>query len=225
MLVFVVVLGGCATDRAGQSANLTPAQRELRQEADRFNQTVAEGAIAGAVIGGILGAIIADDDNRAAGAAIGAAAGAAVGGGAGYFVASQNRNYANQEQQVNAQIAAAQQDVARYRTIVQTTQQVVNQHKARIAQLNAQYSAGQVSLVQVQSEQSTMREDLTLIQSLIDENRMMVTSYDGEIESLRRQGQSTRDLQAARQALVAERNALQGQYDELLQAVSDLPAA
>ncbi|MCB9960315.1 MAG: glycine zipper 2TM domain-containing protein [Rhodospirillaceae bacterium] len=223
ILAAMMVVSACgSTGGRASSENLTPAQRNLREEADRFNQTIGEGAIAGAIVGGILGALVSDD-NRLAGAAIGAAAGAVVGGGAGYFVAVQNEDYASQEDRLEAEIAAAQQDVARYREIVRTTQQVVDQHKARIAQLNAQYRSGQVSLTTVQSEQATMRQDLELIDGLIQENRNMVANYDEEIAANRQQGVPAQSLSAARADLVREREALQAQYDELVAAVSGLP--
>ena len=224
-LAAVMMVTACgSTGSRTSDANLTPAQRNLRTEAERFNSTVGEAAVIGAIAGGIIGALVVDD-NRAAGAAIGAGLGAAIGGGAGYLVASQNQQYATREAQLDAQISAAEQDVARYREIVRTTQTVVNQHKARIAELNQQLASGQVNLGQVQTEQATMRQDLDLINDLIRENETIVNSYDAEISEARQQGTSTAQLQTARNALVDERRALQAQYDELLQAVSDLPTS
>ena len=223
--VVALGLGACQTiGGSSNDANLTPAQRQLRQEAERFNQTVAEGAIVGAIGGAIIGALVSDDDPLA-GAAIGAAGGAALGAGAGYFVASQNESYASREAQLNAQIQAAQQDVSRYRTIVRTTQTVVDQHKARIAQLNAQAAAGRVTADQVRQETAVMREDLELIDNLIAENRTIVEAYEGEISTMRQEGRSTTQLSQARNDMLQERAALQAQYDELLRAVEGVGTA
>lgn len=220
-MVVALGLAACSTTGGGFGAddsNLTPAQRELRQEAERFNQTVLEGALTGAVIGGIAGALLADDDPLA-GAAIGAGAGAAVGAGAGYFVASQNEQYANEEQRLDAQIAAAQEDVARYERIVLSTERVVNEYRQRIARLDSQYTAGQVTAAEYRNQVAGVQTDLDAIQSLIDENSNIVEAYETEIASLRQQGRSSSELAAARTEMIQERQALENQYNELLSAV------
>ena len=220
-MVLALGLAACSTTGSGFGAdesNLTPAQRELRQEAERFNQTVLEGALTGALIGGIAGALLSEDDPLA-GAAIGAGAGAAVGAGAGYFVASQNEEYANEEQRLEAQVAAAQEDVARYERIVLSTERVVNEYRQRIARLDSQYAAGQVTAAEYRNQVVGVQTDLDAIQALIDENGNIVEAYEAEIASLRQQGRSSTELAAARTEMIQEREALQSQYNELLSAV------
>lgn len=226
-LALVVSLGvaGCAT--GGNSANdpnLSPQQRQLRTEAARFNQTIGEGALVGALGGAALGALLGGDDPLA-GAAIGAAAGAAVGAGAGYLVAAQNQDYASAEARLNAQIQAAQQDAARYRTIVDTTRAVVNSHKQNIAQLNQQYRAGQITAAQYQDQVSSISGDLESIQSLIDENRTIVGAYEEEIAALRSSRRDASQLVAARDEMVLQRQNLEKEYDDLLEAVDAAPVA
>ena len=220
-MVLALGLAACSTTGSGFGAdesNLTPAQRELRQEAERFNQTVLEGALTGALIGGIAGALLSEDDPLA-GAAIGAGAGAAVGAGAGFFVASQNEEYANEEQRLEAQVAAAQEDVARYERIVLSTERVVNEYRQRIARLDSQYADGQVTAAEYRNQVAGVQTDLDAIQALIDENGNIVEAYEAEIASLRQQGRSSTELAAARTEMIQEREALQSQYNELLSAV------
>ena len=62
---------------AGQvqpSQSLTPAQQQLKDANQRFNQTVGEGAVIGALAGGVLGAVLGGR-NKAQMAAIGAGLG------------------------------------------------------------------------------------------------------------------------------------------------------
>ncbi len=221
----VVIFGASACQTAGGGSandpNLTPAQRELRAEADRFNQTVGEGAVIGAIGGALLGALVSD--NRATGALIGAAAGAAVGAGTGYFVASQNQQYATREQQIRAQIQAAQQDVARYGRVVASTQRVVDQHKTNIASLNAQYRAGRVTAQQFRAQTAGVRDDIVAIQSLISQNEQSVQAYEQEIGQMRREGSNTSEMVTARNQMIQRRQQLQAQYDDLVRVVGSAP--
>lgn len=227
-LALIVSLGvaGCATGgrNSADDPNLTPQQRQLRTEAARFNQTVGEGALVGALGGAALGALLGGDDPLA-GAAIGAAAGAAVGAGAGYLVAAQQEQYASAEARLNAQIEAAQRDAARYRTIVDTTRAVVNSHKQNIAQLNSQYRAGQITAAQYQNQVSSISGDLASIQSLIDENRTIVGAYEEEIAEVQSSRRDAGQLIAARNEMVRQRQDLEKEYDELLEAVDAAPVA
>ncbi len=217
----IAVFGLAACQSPGFSstdANLTPAQRELRAEAERFNQTVAEGAVVGAIGGALIGALVSN--NRLAGAAIGAAAGAAVGAGAGYFVASQNEQYASSEDRLNAEISAARQDVLRYQRAVASTQRVVDQHKANIASLNAQYRSGRITAAQYRTQVATAQGDLAAIQALISQNQQSVQAYDQEITRLRREGTNASEMVNARNEMASRRQQLQAQYDDLLRAVN-----
>ena len=224
-LILAVGVAGCATSNGSvDEASLTPEQRQLRTEASRFNQTIGEGAVVGALGGALLGALLGGDDPLA-GAAIGAAAGAAVGAGAGYFVASQNETYATEEARLNAQIEAARRDAARYRTIVDTTRSVVDGHKRNIARLNRQYRSGQITASQYQTEVASVSGDLESIQSLIDENRTIVGAYDQEISGMRASQQNPGQLVAARNEMIRQRQNLEAEYEELLEAVDAAPVA
>jgi len=85
----LLLLSACATTNAGGEP-LSPAQQQLRSQTERFNETVATGAVVGALALGILGALLAGPRNRGEGAALGALAGAAIGGASGYYIATRN---------------------------------------------------------------------------------------------------------------------------------------
>ena len=223
MAVSACTTSGGRGDGVGD-ASLTPEQRQLRAEADRFNQTIGEGALFGALGGAALGALLGGDDPLA-GAAVGAAAGAAVGAGAGYLVAAQNESYATEEARLDAQIQAARRDAARYRTIAVTTRSVVDGHKETIARLNSQYRAGQITAADYRTEVASVSGDLQSIETLIDENRTLVGAYETEIASLQGARQDATQLIAARDEMVEQRQSLEDQYDQLLEAVDAAPVA
>jgi hypothetical protein len=222
LLAVGVLNAGCQSSSGVPDSQLTPAQRQLRAETSRFNQTIGEGAIAGAVIGGLIGALAADD-NPLAGAAIGAGAGAAVGAGAGYFVASQNTRYASEEARLNAEIQAARQEVASYQRLVDASQRVVNEHKRQIAQLNGQYRQGRITADQYRARTAQVRTDIEQIEAAIDHNREQTQAIGQRVNELRRQGRNPGELAALETRLRGQRQALQNQLNDLTDAMSAGP--
>ena len=224
LLAAGVGLTGCQTTDWKNDPNLTPAQRQLRAETHRFNQTVAEGALAGALAGALIGAIAADD-NPLAGAAIGAGAGAVVGAGAGFFVASQNESYASEEARLNAEIEAARQEVASYQRIVSASQQVVNQHRATIDSLNRQYRQGQITAEQYRRQTTGIQGDIESIEAAIDNNQEQTGAMQDRLGELRRQGVNAASLAQAEAQLRAQRQQLEAQLDSLLLAMDSAPVS
>ncbi|MFA5119849.1 YMGG-like glycine zipper-containing protein [Zavarzinia sp.] len=139
--------------------SLTPAQSALRSQTDRFNETVGTGAVAGALLGALIGAA-ADPHHAGRGAAIGAVAGGLVGGASGYYIASQNEQYASREQALDARIQAAQNEAQSYRQIAQSSARVAAENRQRIAELEQQYRRGQISAKDFAARTEVMNEDL-----------------------------------------------------------------
>ena len=91
---------------AGGAYQLTESEMRLREQNDNYTTTVLQGAAVGAAIGALIG-ILQGDDTK--GVAIKAAAGAAVGGLAGAYVAEKQKQYADEEDQLDAIIADIRQ--------------------------------------------------------------------------------------------------------------------
>ncbi|SRR6266404_26788 len=156
IFAITLALAGCAHIGGASDANLTPAERQLRDSTDRFNETVATGAIAGAILGALLGALVSSN-NPGEGAALGAAAGGALGAGAGYYVASRNESYASAEAGRDARLAAAQKELANYHDIARYSDQVVAENQKKLATLDAQYKNGQIDAKQYRSQVSDVQ--------------------------------------------------------------------
>lgn len=168
----LLMLGACASS-AANDPNLTPAQRALRQQTERFNETVATGAIAGALIGALAGALLAGNNrgNRLGGAAIGAAAGAAIGGGTGYYIASRNERYATREQAAQSRLEAAQRESADLARTAALSDQVSRENAAKLADARRRYAAGQITRAQLDGELRQAQTDLDLIRQGVDHSR------------------------------------------------------
>ena len=156
-----LLLGGCAGN-AAYDPSLSPAQNQLRQANQRFNQTVGEGAVAGAVLGGIAGLALGGR-NRAQAAAIGAGAGAALGAGAGYMVARNNLNRSSTEAQFNDAIQQASADADAYQRSAAASQQVADQAEADARRLRGQVQARQITQAQYRAGMAKYQADANIM--------------------------------------------------------------
>jgi len=163
VLSAALALSGCVTTSGG-SENLTPAQRQLRQQTERFNETVATGALVGALLGCALGAAI-DKNDRGRGCAAGGVVGGVTGAGSGYYVATRNQTYATREQAAQARITAAQREAEDLSRTAAIADQVTRENLAQIERLDRSFKARQLSAAQYRAQTESMRTDLQAIRS------------------------------------------------------------
>lgn len=200
----LLLLQACATTNANNEP-LSPAQQELRAQADRYNETVATGVVVGAIALGVLGALLGGRNSRGEGAAIGALAGAALGGAAGTYIAARNERYASREQAARARIDAANREAAELERTALAAETVAKENRARLAQLQARYKAGQATAAQLRAQAETAQKDLALMNEAIAHSRKVegAMAADGVpqaasvAESRRRMEDAARDLQGA----------------------------
>jgi hypothetical protein len=200
----VLLLQACATTNANNEP-LSPAQQELRAQADRYNETVATGVVVGAVALGILGALLGGRNSRGEGAAIGALAGAALGGAAGNYIAARNERYASREQAARARADAANRETAAFERTALAAEQVAKENRIRLAQLQARYKAGQITAAQLRAQSETARKDLALMNEAIGQSRKVegAMAADGVpqaasvADSRRRIEEAARELEGA----------------------------
>lgn len=199
----VALLGACAS--AANDPTLTPAQRALRQQSERFNETVATGALAGAALGALAGALLAGNNrgNRAGGIALGAAAGAAIGGGTGWYIASRNERYASREQAAQARIEAAQRESADLARTAMLSDQVARENEAKLADARRRLSAGAITRQQYAQQVASARKDLELIQDGVEHSRKVegAMRQDGVPGEAARVATSRQQMQESAQRL------------------------
>ncbi len=195
-VALAVSLGACQTaprtGSAGGSFN-DPYSQQLADRNSRFNATVAEGAIIGTLLGAAAGAAIGGDWESAA---IGAGAGLATGAVAGYFVASNNQNYATREQALNGQIQQARAQVAEYQRDVNVTRQLVSAKRQRIQSLQGQLASGEITAGQYRAQISDVQGSVRVIQENIAANEQNMGLIEQEIAQFRREGYNTSGLEA-----------------------------
>ncbi len=221
-VALAVGVSACQTTGGSSSSGqpLSSQEQALADRNARFGQTVAEGALVGAGIGALAGFLIGGDVESAA---IGAGAGALVGAGAGYFVASENQDYATREQALDGQIRQARQLVAEYEQDLAVSRQLVANKRSRVAQLRSQLQAGTIAQSQYEAEIDSVERSIDLLQANIDANETNIDSIQKEIDQFKRDGLNTRALEAERdryRQLQREQLAL---LDELVEAARSEP--
>jgi hypothetical protein len=227
LIVIVVAVSGLTTGCGSQGlslssgdsengANLTSAERELRQRAANFNRTAWEGVATGVAVGALLGGIggyLSGKDAKSA--AIGAGAGAVVGGVAGKiagdYVASKQKTYARKEDQLNSMIVDVQGKNGEAAAMISVMNQVVADSRMRLAALQARQQT--LSTAEHQAELQTVRRNRELMQEAADnaqkqlavfQNAEVIYSgthpdldtsrYENEIETFERRARTMREI-------------------------------
>lgn len=168
-----LMLTSCAGQMPGDEP-LTPAQQQLKQENQRFTQTVGEGALLGALAGAALGAAL----GGGRGAAIGAGAGLLAGTAAGYGVASRNLAQAHSEENLRNAIGAANDDALAYQRSAAASQQIAADARAKTALLAQQVRQKTITIAQYQQSLKSYRESADIM-------RTQLGQMDKETTSLR----------------------------------------
>mgnify|MGYP002635134328 CR=1 FL=1 len=216
LLVAGMSLSACVTT-SGSTANLTPAEKRMRAQAEDFQNTVVQGVVVGAGIG-LLAALLSGNKKNAAGYA---AAGAVVGGSAGYYVAKQKETYANEEARLDSMIADVRQDNSNLADMSADAKQVIAADMARIDRVEAQLAAGQISQDQARQELARAEDNGKYLTSAInglhkrheqyqEASTILADQKDVTLQSVKAYNSEVSQLQTQIKALESERDALVG---------------
>jgi len=168
-----LIVQGCASVPAGVDSNdVCSRHRQPMVEAqERFNQTIAVGAVSGAALGALTGALITGDWG---GAVAGAVAGGLTGAAAGYMKAKQDQ-YGNR-QAILASINRDVRDSRGYMTRIGASIRRLNTCRANeVADLRRRIQTGQVSKDQARAE-------LRVLRSRIADDRKLVNAVMGDVD-------------------------------------------
>jgi archaellum component FlaC len=240
LLVAALVLSACQT--TSESARpLTPAEQQLRAEADTFNQTVAGGVATGAVAGALIGALAmalsgnnedcgrdsrgrkkkCDNDQGSrimTGAAVGAVAGGVLGGLDGYMTAKAQENGNNKVRMLNAMTEDAKKDTERLKRMVASSEQVLADSKDRLERIKSDVAAKKLTVAQANAERSQIAENQELLKKTLDNAVEKRDTYKQASGQMRSQGGDTREMDAK----IAE---MEKQVKELEENLSSLNTA
>lgn len=161
-LCFIVTFGASSYAQTA-SARLRNDVKAVEQQ--RIQQGVFTGAVAGAAVGAVVGGLAS---RNGSGALVGGLAGLVVGGVIGQMEASRvNDQTAKQTAQRNnykKMISDADRNIESYRRLNATASALVDEETPRIAKLNDQYQAGQITAEQYKREMASSSDNLKLLQ-------------------------------------------------------------
>jgi hypothetical protein len=174
VLSLALLLPACETPGVGSAYGapvgpLTPQQQAMRDQSARWNRTFATGALTGAAAGAGIGALASRDHGT--GALIGAGVGLLAGAIAAAMVANRNLAFENREGTATQRIAAAQQIADNLNSAAAASEQVAADNRRRLAELDRQYRAGQITAAQYQAQTATMRQDVAVMRKTATEAR------------------------------------------------------
>lgn len=203
LLIAALALSACQTTGEASSRPLTPAEQQLRAEADTFNETVAGGVVTGVVVGALLGVLVgaaSGGKNRgqamATGAAVGAAAGGVLGGVDGYMTAKAQENANNKVRMLNAMTEDAKKDTDRLKRLVASSEQVLADSKSRLESIKNDVAAKRLTVAQANAERSTIVENQALLQKTLETSVEKRNSYKETSNRMKAQGGNTAEMDA-----------------------------
>mgnify|MGYP000849643746 FL=1 len=219
-LTMGVFTSGCKTmgplAAVGESANLSPSEKRLREDEARFNQTVFGGVVTGAVIGGLLGGLTAalGGGNRnqvQAGVLTGAVAGGVLGGVDGYATAKKQQAGNNEVRAIQAAVADLQQDNARLQQVIATSDAVLREGQQRLASIKSDVAAGRISSRQAEDARKREENNIALLNKSLEKARETRTQYSQAGQRMTNDSSTRRNLDAEiektdRQIAQLERN-------------------
>ncbi len=170
-VLLAVTVSACATGMNDPA--LTPAQQEMIQSNNRFNQTVGEGAAAGAALGMLAGLAF----GGVRGMAIGAVAGGLTGAAVGYGVARNNYLQSQNEGNLQAAIKEAQDEVAASEREAAIARRIGNDAQAQAAALDAQFQARKISAQQYQQNLASFARSADQIQKSLEASRQAAAGF------------------------------------------------
>ncbi|MEJ8849967.1 hypothetical protein [Variovorax rhizosphaerae] len=204
----ILSLAGCqapgptagSSPAGAQSQSLSPAEMQLREDEERFNNTVISavltGAAGGALLGGVLGAVTGRKDKKSI--LTGAAAGAVVGGTAlgidGYLTAKKEQAGRQNVRAAQAAAADVQQDNNRLQAYLDTSSRVLAEGQARLAKLQRDIAAKKVSTAEAQQARAREEKNIASMNQTLTQARKTRQEYAEASEKLKGSRENTRDM-------------------------------
>lgn len=167
---------GASSSVDDSGAVLTPAEERLRRQSQAFQRTVWEGALIGAGAGALWGAI-AGDDTR--GILTKTAIGGAAGGLAGAYIASKQKSFASEEDQLDSMIADVQRSNREAEDLIASLREVIAEDRDRLAAVERRYRAGQATEAEVAATRKRVAVNRSIAQNAANGAREQYAMYSG----------------------------------------------
>lgn len=207
--LLLMVPAGCANDGRGagaqigdlfgeDEANLTPAERRLREDSRVFNETilggVAVGALAGAAVGALLGAALGGGRGAAKGAIAGGVLGGVAGGLDGWRVALKQEAARKQVREIDLATEQVLAENRRMQQSIDNMDQVLSQSRRSVRGARTGYRQGKVTADEVRAVENRARNNAQYASQTIEGQENRLDEIRQQRSALQQEGQNTRAM-------------------------------
>ncbi|ANK81458.1 MAG: hypothetical protein TEF_12090 [Rhizobiales bacterium NRL2] len=229
LLAAALALAGCAQNADGQrqglfdfassgnDENLSEEERQLREDAEVFNETVAGGAATNALLFGglcVAAALLGGGDNMGQ-CAIMAGIGAAYGAVDGYLVAKRQEAARRQVREIDLVTEEIQEKNVKLRKLVETSQRVVAENRERLQEIRIKVAKNEVREEMLEEESRRLQSNIGVMDSTIAQLEKERDNYYQVAEQLEGDGRDTRQLEAEIRDMNHQIAALERERDAL----------
>ncbi|MBK1642386.1 hypothetical protein CKO12_10950 [Chromatium okenii] len=149
------------TDDYGFTGELSASEQALREQGKAFDRTVWQATLLGAVAGTAIGAVVGGDAEDMVGGAI---AGASLGALAGLYVANKQKQFAAQEDQLEAMTNDVRSANRNTQALIDQLQKVIAEDQRRLAAVQARFQRGQATAAELQQERGRIWSNRTVVE-------------------------------------------------------------
>lgn len=166
-LVMSLVLSGCSTfPTTDVEEDLTPEQVRLREQSEKFNTLVVQGAVLGALSAAAICAAAGAEGWAEYVACM--AVGAVAGGAGGYWLAQKDKEFTSEEERLDAMIADVQTRNQDLESLNSNIEVVVAQNNQRVKEINAELVNGTMSKEEAGNQLQVVEKDRKIITEAIE---------------------------------------------------------
>jgi outer membrane murein-binding lipoprotein Lpp len=220
-LAGLLILSGCEATgpfggQAATTQELTPAEKQLREDGEAYNRVVLGGAAVGAAAGAAVGALsclFADSKDRGRCALQRGVIGGAVGGIAGaidgYYTAKKQQAAQQKVREIDLVTRDVRNDNTRLVAFIHSSDTVLAESRSKLAQVNRDVSASKMSVQQARAEQARIEQNRDLMQQTLENTKKSRDVYQQTSAKMPTTAASKRDLDAEIRKLNQEIAALE----------------
>lgn len=229
LIAAAIALAGCAQNADGQrqglfdfpssggDGNLSEEERQLREDAEVFNETVAGGAVThGLLFGGlcVAAALLGGNDNMGQ-CAVMAGIGAAYGAVDGYLVAKRQEAARQQVREIDLVTEEIQEKNVSLRKLVETSRKVVAENRERLQDVRLKVAKNEVREEMLEEERRRLQSNVDVMNGTIAQLEKERDNYYQVAEQLEGDGRDTRQLEAEIRDMNQQIVALERERDAL----------
>ncbi|MEL6727055.1 MAG: hypothetical protein AAFP81_17900 [Pseudomonadota bacterium] len=225
VLAAAVSVSACETTGLSSFGLQAPDNEFQATAAER--QRVRDAALVGCAVGagaGILTAMIVgnntgdkdiENSEIILGGIAGCGVGALIGSARGNYINAKSRDYADAQEAESALIQSLDEDIAYFESMNQLASQLIVEERDKITRLNADLETGAIAIEEYNTALATRERNLETMNAAIEDASQNIEQLSADIATLKEQDIQTASFEERLNQLLAQRDLMLAQKDEL----------